>query len=145
MMITWTLGTLISASGGCADFTGGSDPTGGLPDVAVAMPSFATDVRPIFVKRCALGGCHSLAARQQGLVLTADSAYDALVGRPSRLGRGMPYVTPGKADSSWVVAMIGPDPARRLGVSRMPLASTPLTTNQIATIVNWIDAGARRN
>ena len=31
---------------------------------------------------------------------------------------------------------------RRLGLARMPLASGPLTPNQIQTIVNWISRGA---
>jgi hypothetical protein len=54
-------------------------------------------------------------------------------------------VEPGNAADSWLVRRIGADPALRNGLPRMPLAATPLTPNQIATIVNWIDQGALRN
>jgi len=127
----------------CSDFAAVDDPAGGLPDVAVATPSFERDVRPIFVKRCATGGCHSLGTQQAGLVLTADSAYVALVDRPATLRSGLVRVRPFRADSSWLIAMVGPDPDRRGGFPRMPLAAAPLTPNQIATLVNWINQGAR--
>ena len=129
----------------CADFEGTADPTVGLPDVAVSSPSFVRDVRPILVARCALGGCHTVLSRQANLVLVADSAYDALVNRPARLSPAMVRVKPGSANESWLVAMIGPDDAKRPVTARMPLASTPLTVNQITTIVRWIDGGAPRN
>jgi hypothetical protein len=143
----WLVAAGVSAVGAaaaaCADFAAVDDPAGGLPDVAVATPSFERDVRPIFVKRCATGGCHSLGMQQAGLVLTADSAYAALVDRPSTLRSGLVRVRPFHADSSWLIDMVGPDAERRGGRPRMPLASTPLTPNQIATLVNWIDQGAR--
>jgi hypothetical protein len=41
--------------------------------------------------------------------------------------------------------MISADDAARQGYSRMPLATQPLTPNQIATIVRWIEQGALRN
>jgi hypothetical protein len=41
--------------------------------------------------------------------------------------------------------MIQADPERRFFVERMPLGRTPLTDNQIATIINWVNAGAPRN
>jgi hypothetical protein len=130
---------------GCADFDTPVDPSGGAPDVLVANPSFSADVEPIFEKRCSIGGCHSLATRQADLVLAPGAAYDALVGVPSTLRPSMLRVKPSRPDSSWLVVMIGPDDAARGGESRMPLASHPLTDNQIATIVRWIEQGARRN
>jgi hypothetical protein len=54
-------------------------------------------------------------------------------------------VKPGSADQSYLVHTIEPDSSRRGGFPRMPLAATPLTANQIATIVNWINRGAARN
>jgi len=130
---------------GCADFDTLLDPAGGAPDALVPTPSFSADVVPIFEKRCSLGGCHSLATRQAGLVLTPDAAYDALVGVPSSLVPPTLRVRPLRPDSSWLVAIIGADDAARRGYSRMPLASHPLTANQIATIVRWIEQGAQRN
>ena len=141
----WVVAAGLAALAACSDFTGSEDPTGGLPDEAVAEPAFARDVQPIFVKRCAIGGCHSLGRQQAGLVLTVDSAYAALVDRPSTLRPGAVRVRPFHADSSWLIDMVGPDATRRGGISRMPLASTPLTPNQIATLVNWIDQGAKRD
>lgn len=130
---------------GCVDFDTPVDPSGGAPDELVAVPSFAADIVPIFEKRCSLGGCHSLATRQAGLALTPDAAYDALVGVPSALVAGQVRVRPADAAGSWLVTMIGPDDAARLGFSRMPLATQPLTANQIGNIVRWIEQGALRN
>jgi hypothetical protein len=129
----------------CADFETSVDPTGGLPDVEIANPSFANDIQPIFTKRCSIGGCHSLASRRGNLVLTAGQSYDFLVNRPSVLDSRFDRVEPGNADTSWLVRMIGDDPDARAGFPRMPLASQPLTPNQIANIINWIENGALRN
>ena len=130
---------------GCAEFDTAMDPSFGLPDVVVATPSFANDIQPIFDRRCSIGGCHSLATAQAGLVLDAPESYDSLVGVASRLRPQFLRVEPFDATDSWLVRMIGDDPAARLGHERMPLASRPLTPNQIATIVNWINQGALRN
>jgi hypothetical protein len=135
----------LAAASGCADFDGAVTPSGGAPDVLVATPSFTAQIVPIFEKRCSIGGCHSLAVRQGGLVLTADAAYDAIVGVPSALVPGVVRVLPSDPDASWLVTMIGPDDAARRGFSRMPLATPPLTANQIANIVRWIEQGAQRN
>lgn len=130
---------------GCADFDTPVDPAGGAPDDLVATPSFSANVAPIFEKRCSLGGCHSLATRQAALALTPDAAYDALVGVPAALRPSVLRVRPSDPANSWLVAMISADGAARQGFSRMPLATQPLTTNQIATIVRWIEQGAQRN
>ena len=130
---------------GCADFDTPLDPAGGAPDDLVGTPSFSANVVPIFEKRCSLGGCHSLATRQGALALTPDAAYDALVGVPAALRPSLVRVRPGRPTESWLVAMIGSDDTARQGFSRMPLATQPLTPNQIATIVRWIEQGAQRN
>jgi hypothetical protein len=143
----WSAIAIIVAVGasGCADFDTLVDPTGGAPDDLVATPSFSANVVPILEKRCSIGGCHSLATRQAGLALTPDAAYDALVGAPSTLRSSVLRVRPSQPAQSWLVAMISADDAARQGVSRMPLATQPLTANQIATIVRWIEQGALRN
>jgi hypothetical protein len=131
----------------CADFDAPEDPAFGLPNVVVANPSFARDVQPIFAARCATSGCHSATRQQSGLNLSSEEAsYASLVNQQSvsssaRLLR----VEPGDADNSWLVRRIQADPARRENLPRMPLAISPLTDNQIATIVNWINQGAKRN
>jgi hypothetical protein len=142
------VGALIAMMGaalGCADFETPVDPTGGAPDDLVATPSFTANVVPIFEARCSLGGCHSVATAQGRLVLTADRAYESLVGVPASLRPSQLRVNPSQPGLSWLVAMIGADDAARHGFSRMPLATQPLTENQIATIVRWIEQGAQRN
>jgi hypothetical protein len=146
-MVTRPIAAILSlaATLGCADFETAVDPAGGAPDVLVPTPSFSANVAPIFEKRCSVGGCHSFATRQAGLTLDPAAAYDALVGVPSSLRPGEVRVRAGEPTRSWLVAMIGEDDAARQGFSRMPLATQPLTPNQIATIVRWIEQGALRN
>lgn len=132
----------IGILGACADYDGVVNPTGGLPDVVVDLPQFSRDIVPIFERRCGIGGCHSAAAHQAGLVLTRTAAHAALVNKPAQTRMGQILVRPGDADNSWLVIAIRDDDARRLGLARMPLASGPLTPNQIQTIVNWINRGA---
>lgn len=138
------LGVLLAAAafGACADFEGIVNPTGGLPDVVVAVPQFNRDIVPIFERRCGIGGCHSAGAHQAGLVLTAAAAHAALVNQPAQTRPGQVLVRPGDADNSWLVIAIRDDVARRMGLARMPLGSGPLTPNQIQTIVNWVNRGA---
>ena len=133
---------LAAAFGACADFEGIVNSTGGLPDVVVEVPQFSRDIMPIIERRCGIGGCHSEAARQAGLVLTPAVAHSALVNKPSQLRAGEVLVRPGNAANSWMVIAIGPDAARRMGLARMPLGSGALTPNQIQTIVNWVNRGA---
>src|SRR5687767_5562332 len=137
--------TAITLAWGCADFESTVDPTGGLPDVEIANPSFANDIQPIFERRCAIGGCHTVASERADLILSRGHAYDSIVNKPSFLNPALDRVEPGDAAASWLVRMIGPDDDARLHYSRMPLGGEPLTDNQIATIVNWIENGALRN
>lgn len=129
----------------CAPFDSPVDPAGGAPDALVAEPSFSADVEPILVKRCSIGGCHSFAAAQGGLVLTEGEGYDQLVGVTSVQKPAMLRVRPFRTDSSWLAVLILPDAQARGGYPRMPLSSLPLTSNQIGTIMNWIMQGAPRN
>lgn len=134
-------GALVVATG-CSDFSAPDDPAFGLPDIAVAQPTLSGDVQPIFSKRCTIGGCHSLAARRAGLVLTPDSAYVMLVNRVATERPDLRRVLPGSPESSWLWIRVQPDQSLRGSFPRMPLAAHPLTPNQIATIANWIARGA---
>ena len=141
----WALGVAslaASLAAACADFGGSLDPTFGLPDVVVAAPTLARDIQPLLDKRCAFGGCHSEASQQGGLVLVAGASHGALVGRRSSLRPGETLVMAGDSARSWLLAMLGDDDARRAGFSRMPLAASPLTANQLATISRWVALGA---
>lgn len=134
---------VLTMASACADFSNAPDPAFGLPDVEVAAPTLSRHVQPIFTRRCSIGGCHSLGTRQAGLALTPGVSYAELVNQPAVLRRGSLLVVPFRADSSWLMAMLEGDPARRAGFARMPLASAPLTPNQLRTIANWINRGAR--
>ena len=136
---------VVAVALGCADFETPVDPTGGAPDTLVPSPSFSDDVTPIFQKRCAVGGCHSIATHQAGLTLDSTLAYENIVGVTSTLQPSARRVVPLEPSQSWLVTMISADDAARQGVSRMPLATQPLTDNQIATIIRWIEQGALRN
>jgi hypothetical protein len=129
----------------CADFTSPEDPTGGLPDVLIANPSLNTDIQPIFTKRCAIGGCHTPAEARVGLILAAGVARDSLVNIPSVDGVPLKRVLPGDHVNSFLWRVLQPDSTLHPGIPRMPLAATPLTTNQIQNIANWIDQGAPNN
>jgi len=139
------VGLALTVATGCANFDSATDPTFGLSDELIAAPSFSADIQPIFDRRCSIGGCHSIATAQAGLTLAASASYESLVGVPSRLRPQFVRVAPFDAPNSWLIRMIGSDPAARFGHQRMPLASMPLTPNQIGTIVNWIELGALRN
>ncbi|MDQ3696655.1 MAG: hypothetical protein M3373_01330 [Gemmatimonadota bacterium] len=139
------LSVLVALAGGCADFEAVEDPTFGLPDIVVANPSFSRDVGPILDLRCATGGCHTVRRRQGEMALESSVAYDEIVGVRAVTNPAFLRVRPGDADSSWLVRRIQPDPALRPGFTRMPLATTPLTPNQIATIMNWVEQGAVRD
>ena len=129
----------------CADFDAPEDPTFGLPDEPIAMPSYSADIAPMLDRRCATGGCHSAAAHQASLTLTPEQARAQTVNVPSVLHVGMDRIEPGDPDNSWLVRMIEADPDRRDGHPRMPLASRPLTENQILNIRRWIEQGAQQN
>ncbi len=103
---------------------------------------FLRDVVPIIERRCAIGGCHSVLTQQAGLVLVPDVAFGAVVNQASRLREGEVLVRPGDAANSWLVIMLGSDPARRRGLARMPLGSGALPDHQVRTIMNWINRGA---
>lgn len=144
-LITLAAGCLLAGIWACADFSSPEDPTGGVPDVLVVNPQFARDIQPIFTKRCAQGGCHTSASAQLGLVLQAGAAYDSLVNKKATLDTAFVRVKPGDHVNSFLWRMLQPDSTLRDLQPRMPLAATPLTDNQLQTIVNWIDEGAPNN
>jgi hypothetical protein len=140
---TIVFAALVAGALACTDFAAPRAVV--LPDVLVPNPSFERDIQPIFTARCATASCHNLATQQMGLILESGHAYDAIVDEDSPTSHDLAYIRPFQPDSSWLVRMIQPDPARRFFVERMPLGRTPLTDNQIATIINWVNAGAPHN
>ena len=77
--------------------------------------------------------------------MDSTQAYESIVGVPSTLQPSAKRVVPLEPSQSWLVTMISADDAARPGIPRMPLATQPLTDNQITTIIRWIEQGALRN
>ena len=98
----------------------------GLP---AAEPSYYRDVRPIIQAACQ--GCHQPNLKSSNLDLTT---FDAL----KTGGRHGPPVVPGDAAASLLLKYVTGD-----AKPQMPLGQPPLTAEQIATLRNWIAAGAR--
>lgn len=105
--------------------------------------SFAASVQPIFTNSCALAGCHSAASGAAGLVLASGSAFANLVGVPSSQQPSMMRIAPNDAESSYLVRKIRGDSGITGG--RMPLNRTPLSADEINTIVTWANEGAANN
>ncbi|GEM_PF-482626 len=117
------------------------------------------DVQRVFDRSCGRG-CHEvdpragpqIGARQTGLVLTSDRAYESLFG-PDGSKNG-PLVLPGRPEDSVLIWKIETAPSvsqKRFG-RRMPAAvrgeglvdGEPLSAQEIALIRAWISAGARK-
>ena len=135
----------VAAIVACADFSAPAPPE--APDVAVANPSFRTDIQPIFTARCATSGCHNEATHQMGVDLAEGYAYQTLVNVKDSLVPTYVRVKPSDPDSSFLVHMITPGDSVRqaFNIPQMPLALRPLTNNQIGNIVRWIQQGAQNN
>ena len=113
----------------------GSDPG----DVAVATPSLARDIQPIFSARCAIPGCHITATEANlGLVLTDPvTSRSHLVNVVSRETPPYLLVDPGNSANSYLIS--------KLLAGEMPKSGPALSPGTIGTIANWIDQGAQQN
>lgn len=109
---------------------GGS--TGGTREV-----SFASDVLPILGASCSGSGCHSPGSIS-GVSLSNYLGVTTSVGTQY----GTRVVVAGNALSSPLYEKIALSP--RFG-SRMPLGQSALSSAEIATIRDWINAGAKNN
>ena len=96
---------------------------------AFAAPDFARDVRPILAAHCY--ECHGPDKQKGGLRLDAKSA--ALRG-----GVTGDTIVPAQSARSHILHRL----RGQGGEDRMPLKKPPLSAEQIATIAEWIDAGA---
>ncbi len=87
--------------------------------------------------------CHTGASAPFGLALGAGLSRQNLVGVASAEQPALLRVRPGNPDSSYVVWKI----EGRSGIvgGRMPLGLAPLSSDQIAAIRGWIQAGALDN
>ncbi len=128
---------------GCAGDGTGLDafgnPPGGAP-VPLA-PTLSAIQANVFTPICTQ--CHTGASAPFGLALGAGLSRQNLVGVASAEQPALLRVRPGNPDSSYVVWKI----EGRSGIvgGRMPLGLAPLSSDQIAAIRGWIQAGALDN
>jgi hypothetical protein len=106
-----------------------------------ATATFASISSQILTPRCT--ACHSGNAPEQGLNLSAATAYGALVNVASTQRSGAVRVIPGNADGSYLVQKLRGD-AGIVGV-RMPQGGPFLSDAQINLIRQWINEGAQNN
>jgi hypothetical protein len=131
---------------------GDSASSTGTPLVASTDASFSRIQREILDPQCA--ACHTTGtpgARQSGLVLTADSAYQQLFGVASvqavAKSVGMPRIRAFKSDSSLFYHKLAWIPGHHsvdYG-NLMPMGTTQgITAGQLEYVRRWIEAGAPR-
>src|SRR5687768_688201 len=99
--------------------------------LASAAPAadYTRDVKPLFARYCV--SCHGPGQQRAGLRL--DTAAAVLQG-----GNSGPAVVPGRADASRLLQAL----AGSGGVTRMPPRGRRPTTDEVARLQAWIDAGA---
>ena len=102
-------------------------------------PSFSKDVQPIFDTNCVT--CHQTAGPSGGLNLESGLAYKAIVSVKSGES-ALPYITPGKPAESYLLRKLEGTHIEAGGSGeRMPLTG-PLEQQSIATVRDWVKAGA---
>ncbi|RMH81452.1 MAG: hypothetical protein D6681_18195 [Calditrichaeota bacterium] len=109
---------------------------GELPSPNQAPDQLESKVIEIFSRNCALSGCHTGSTPMMGLKLTPDEFYARLVNRPSTENPTLMRVKPGDPDSSYLIMKIVGHPD--IIGARMPFGRDPLTDEEIAVIVEWV-------
>lgn len=96
-------------------------------------------VQEIFTARCI--ACHAGSAAPQGLILSENFSYDAIVNIQSNQQTNLDLVEPGQPEESYLIHKIRGDAGITGG--QMPRNGPPfLDESQIQTIVDWVSAGA---
>ncbi|ETI65761.1 hypothetical protein C100_00235 [Sphingobium sp. C100] len=110
--------------------------------VAAAGPNFDRDIQPIFDANCV--ACHQSEGASGKLNLESGAAYGAVVS--VRSGESpLLYVMPGRADQSYLIRKVEGTHVEAGGSGeRMPLTG-PLDARSIATLRDWVRAGAPRD
>lgn len=126
----------------CDEGNSGAGGGGGESNVA-EVPSFQSDILPIFENSCSGNECHTEDDREAPLGLDPGLAYSNLVGVTSENCGAKTLVVPGSPDQSYLVDKL-------MGGSicegdAMPLDDDPLPAAGVRTFVNWICAGAPDN
>jgi hypothetical protein len=89
---------------------------------------FERDILPIFVSQCASGGCHDAGSHKKGYIL---DSYDNIIAKG---------IVPGNYAASKIYMSV-------TGTTEemMPEDAAPLSSEQIALIKRWINAGALKD
>ncbi len=151
--IAWRLasGLCLLAAAACSGGDSASTP-GTTPPTTIPDGTFARIQREVLDPSCV--SCHKTGdanARQSGLVLTADSSYQQLVGVPSlhqiAKADGMARIRAFRSDSSLFyhkLAWIPGHHSRDYG-NLMPMGTVKgVTAGQLEYVRRWIEAGAPR-
>ncbi len=100
-----------------------------IPLLRAGAPSYLRDVRPILDQNCT--SCHQPASKQSDLDLTTYARFQAG-------GKRGPAFVAGSPEQSLVIQFI----TAALAPS-MPFGQPPLAANDVSTIRDWIESGAR--
>lgn len=103
-------------------------------------PSYARDVEPIIVKRCA--DCHTADKPKAHLILEKGRGYGLLVGRNSVEVPTVPLVKPGDPDGSYLWRKLKHTASKGKGMPRSLFWWKKLPRKELALIRSWIEAGA---
>ena len=146
----WALGLSLAAAPvlvGCGDDTGGTGGTGGSPGNTFGA------VNAIFMGKCAV--CHPNGASNpannnlpHAMDLSAGAAFNSIVGVPALEKPGtmtVLRVDPGHPDTSYLLCKVDALCTRLIAGNHMPLTTSGLEQTDVATIRNWIMAGAPNN
>lgn len=118
---------------------GQGDPSKPPPPV---VPSFADEIEPALNNTCGLSGCHAAPFPNLGLILKTGEAYALLVNVPSGEVPTLMRVLPGDPDSSYLIQKLEGTAAKG---AQMPRGGPPMSPEFIATVRQWIAAGAPNN
>ncbi|MEO6525860.1 MAG: hypothetical protein ABIP93_04490 [Gemmatimonadaceae bacterium] len=142
------MASLLASCGGSADSLAapGESPAG--PGPSTADGSFAQLQRQVLTPSCATAGCHVGPAAQAQLALTADVAYEQLVGvavsNPNAQRDGLRRVMVGKPDSSLLFhKLVFPAGHHASDYGNpMPTGTAGVSAGQLEFVRQWIEKGA---
>jgi hypothetical protein len=122
----------------CVEIDDGGD--GGDGNGQATLTSLQND---FFTPTCARSGCHSTASAQAGLILSAGQSFGNLVNVPSSQNAGFNRVTPGDAETSYLIKKLRGD--SDISGERMPRGGPFLSAEELDRFVDWINGGAQDN
>lgn len=109
-------------------------------DSDTLMPTLSSIQTHIFTPSCA--GHHGPSLAEADLDLSAGRSFANLVNVPSTQVE-LDLVRPGDAENSYLIHKMDGRPG--IVGRQMPIGRLPFSTEEIAVIRQWIDAGARNN